>query len=309
MNCDVWTSRSSLRRPRSLLAAAALLLSIVSLSSLVPPALAQTIQPVTVEGRIIWTNEDTQTVKQVPEIRPAKEPAGRSTASSQQLFYWDKSDGYWKPVSPVSPSAMRSAQAIAGAVSSYIESRPRLGADAKPIHGEPASQDPNYTQAAGDRSVSSGQIDRYINEAAARHHVDPNLVRALVKVESNFNPRAVSRKGAMGLMQLMPATARKYELHNPFDAAQNVDAGVRHLKGLLDSYRGDVPLTLAAYNAGEGAVERSGGIPPYTETRNYVRRITSLMATTSGPLPAVSIAVPVELRRDERGHLVISNTD
>ena len=101
-------------------------------------------------------------------------------------------------------------------------------------------------------------------------------MRAVVKVESNFNPNAVSRKGAMGLMQLMPATARQLKVKNPFDPEQNVDAGVRHLKQLLENYGGDVKLTLAAYNAGAGAVARSAGVPHFAETQNYVRRITNL---------------------------------
>jgi len=109
-------------------------------------------------------------------------------------------------------------------------------------------------------------------------------------------------------MQLMPATARMYDVRNPYDPAQNVDAGVRHLKGLLENFNGDVPLTLAAYNAGQGAVERSGGIPPYTETRNYVKRITNLMAGDSA-MHVTSASLPIEVRRDDRGRLVISNTD
>jgi len=96
-------------------------------------------------------------------------------------------------------------------------------------------------------------------------------------VESNYEARAVSPKGAMGLMQLMPATARQYSLEDPFDPAQNLDAGLRHLRGLLDRYgKGKESLALAAYNAGEGAVTRYRGIPPYRETQNYVRRILSL---------------------------------
>jgi membrane-bound lytic murein transglycosylase MltF len=109
----------------------------------------------------------------------------------------------------------------------------------------------------------------------------------------------------------MPATASLYDVRNPFDAAQNVEAGVRHLKGLLENFGGNVSLSLAAYNAGQGAVERSRGIPPYTETRNYVKRITSLMG--SAPDQAVStLAVPVpiiQVNRDSRGRLVITNTD
>ncbi|MBV8207611.1 MAG: lytic transglycosylase domain-containing protein, partial [Acidobacteria bacterium] len=115
-----------------------------------------------------------------------------------------------------------------------------------------------------------------------RHSVDANLVRAVIKVESNFNPNAVSRKGAMGLMQLMPATARELNVSDPFDPEQNLEAGVRHLKSLLETNSGDVPRTLAAYNAGQGAVARSGGIPPYAETRNYVRQITHLYGSGSG---------------------------
>ena len=132
------------------------------------------------------------------------------------------------------------------------------------------------------RSFTQAEIDAAVERAAGRHNVDPNLVRALIKVESNFNPNAVSSKGAMGLMQLMPQTARELHLTNPFDPEENVDAGVRHLKKLMESFGGDVRLSLAAYNAGAGAVVRSAGIPHYTETRNYVKRITQLYNGGSG---------------------------
>jgi soluble lytic murein transglycosylase-like protein len=106
------------------------------------------------------------------------------------------------------------------------------------------------------------------------HGVDPNLVRALIQVESNYRPKAKSARGAMGLMQLMPSTAREYNVRNPYDPKSNVAAGVKHLKSLID--RWGVELALAAYNAGEGAVKKFNGIPPYRETRTYVSRILSL---------------------------------
>jgi soluble lytic murein transglycosylase-like protein len=115
--------------------------------------------------------------------------------------------------------------------------------------------------------------DREIAAAAERWKVDPALVRAVIHAESAFRPDAISRKGAQGLMQLMPGTADLYGVNDPFDAAQNIDAGVQHLAGLLARYNGDVTLAAAAYNAGEGAVKRWGGIPPYEETKVYVQRV------------------------------------
>jgi len=160
--------------------------------------------------------------------------------------------------------------------------------------------------------VSPQDVDAAIEQAAARHNVDPNLVRSVIKVESNFNPNAVSRKGAMGLMQLMPSTARSLHVSNPFDPQQNVDAGVRHLKKLLESYGGNIRLSLAAYNAGAGAVARSAGVPHYSETQNYVRRITEIYYGGSDPGSHVLGNVvhdPVRVQRDARGVLYISNTD
>jgi soluble lytic murein transglycosylase-like protein len=113
-----------------------------------------------------------------------------------------------------------------------------------------------------------------IDKVSAEQGVPVKLVRALIQVESAYHERARSPKGAMGLMQLMPATAKQYALADPYDPASNIEAGIKHLKGLLQ--RLPVALALAAYNAGEGAVERFNGIPPYRETRNYVSRILSL---------------------------------
>jgi hypothetical protein len=116
-------------------------------------------------------------------------------------------------------------------------------------------------------------IVEHIRDTAERYGVSEHLVAAIIAVESEFYPRAVSRKGARGLMQLMPATASIYNVRDPFDPRENIDGGVRHLKRLMHRYDNNLPLVLAAYNAGEQAVKRHGGIPPYPETRRYVRRV------------------------------------
>ena len=128
---------------------------------------------------------------------------------------------------------------------------------------------------AADREQADGPFGPLIAAAAARHGVSPRLLQAVIQVESNFEHRARSRKGAMGLMQLMPPTVRQYAVANPYDPAANIEAGARHLRMLLDRF--DLSLALAAYNAGEGAVRRFGGMPPYPETRDYVRRILHLV--------------------------------
>jgi len=115
-----------------------------------------------------------------------------------------------------------------------------------------------------------------INTACGRHGVDPALVHALVKVESDFNPYALSRKGAMGLMQLMPQTALVMNVGNSFNPNDNIDGGVKYLRYLIDRYEGNLPLALAAYNSGETAVKKWGTIPPYPETQNYVQRIMKI---------------------------------
>jgi soluble lytic murein transglycosylase-like protein len=146
-----------------------------------------------------------------------------------------------------------------------------------------------------------------VQQAAVKNAVDPNLVRAIIQVESNFNPHAVSRKGAIGLMQLMPRTARSLNVSNPYDPAQNVDAGVRHFKELLDSYHGNLELSLAAYNAGAGAVHRSRGVPKYPETRNYVKKITGIYGSNTARL--FTVGQPLEFKRDADGHLSVSNLE
>jgi len=231
--------------------------------------------------------------------------AKRSVSRTQQnsLVYWSTTARRWKPV----PSAnIRAARSAAAEVNQY------LGHDSNVASN---SQTPESSLVRG-KPFTEQEINAAIDQAAARHNVDPSLVRAVIKVESNFNPNAVSRKGAMGLMQLMPQTARQLKVTNPFDPGQNVDAGVRHLKQLMESYGGDVKLTLAAYNAGQGAVSRSNGIPRFAETRKYVNRITALYYGGTVPdshftaLTMDSVShEPVRVQRDAKGVLYISNTD
>jgi len=230
-------------------------------------------------GRKIYVNDSGPAV--------AAKPASIVGLRRSGLAYWSPTAHQWKSVPSAKIGAARSAAAEVSSteqVSSFVRGKP-------------------FTQQ---------EIDAAIDLAASRHNVDPSLVRAVIKVESNFNPNAVSRKGAMGLMQLMPQTARQLNVVNPFDPEQNIDAGVRHLKRLMESYGGDVKLGLAAYNAGAGAVSRSAGVPRFRETRNYVKRITELYysGTASGyRILSSPVHEPVLVQRDDRGVLHFSNTD
>jgi soluble lytic murein transglycosylase-like protein len=141
---------------------------------------------------------------------------------------------------------------------------------------------PHDRTASGDRYdfqllAKATQYDSIIEQAAVSAALEPNLLRAVIVVESGFNSRAVSKRGAVGLMQLMPATASRYGVSNRYDARQNVHGGARYLKFLIDHFGHDVRLALAAYNAGEDAVERNGGqIPPFSETMAYVPRVLKI---------------------------------
>jgi soluble lytic murein transglycosylase-like protein len=129
---------------------------------------------------------------------------------------------------------------------------------------------------------STNSFEDLIRSASDRHSVDADLIRAVIKVESDFDSSARSNKGAMGLMQLMPETARLHNVVDVYNPSSNIDGGVRHLKLLLGRYQGDLELSLAAYNAGIKAVEKHGGIPPFAETREYVRRVLSYYQSYRG---------------------------
>ena len=125
-------------------------------------------------------------------------------------------------------------------------------------------------KAEGHAQNSSVLFSATVERIAAEQAIPPELIHSVIKAESNYNPFAVSPKGALGMMQLVPETARRFGVSNTFDVVENIQGGARYLKYLLDLYKGNYPLTLAAYNAGEAAVARHGGVPPYPETRNYV---------------------------------------
>lgn len=154
-----------------------------------------------------------------------------------------------------------------------------------------------------------GKIEEMIREVSARYSVDPALIRAVIQTESNWNSAAVSRKGALGLMQLVPSTARQMGVNNAFDPKQNLDGGVRYLQTMLQRYNGDLDQALAAYNAGPGAVDRAGGVPRFRETREYVQKITSsYFRSGSGRLPnALSTRHPIYRTVEADGRVVFTN--
>src|SRR6516225_10083187 len=154
-----------------------------------------------------------------------------------------------------------------------------------------------YDLASGNRDfthrslLSSGrnpELASLIRKAAERHQVDADLIHAIVHVESGYDSRAISPKGALGLMQLVPATARRFGVEDPFDPSQNIEGGTSYLKYLLGLFNGNLALSLAAYNAGENSVLREGGVPPFPETQEYVRRVRSIYQPSQALEPSES---------------------
>lgn len=158
------------------------------------------------------------------------------------------------------------------------------------------------------------QLWPMVREIAAFHGLDPNLVDLVIRMESGYNTRAVSHKGAQGLMQLMPGTAAMYGVSDVFDPRENIQAGVRYLRDMLQRYNSNLTLALAAYNAGPGAVDRHGGVPPFRETRNYVDSIMSAyqggntVALGGGFGTASRLGPPPQAFTDADGRTVITNT-
>ena len=167
---------------------------------------------------------------------------------------------------------------------------------------------------ANNASLPTPEINEAVDQTASRLQIDPQLVHAIIRVESEYHPRAVSRKGAMGLMQLAPETAQRLGVQNPFNIKQNIEGGSSYLKHLLNVFGGDIPLSLAAYNAGESAVQRFGGIPSFAETRDYVRKVTGIYESGSPPSgtnatgnkPQASVIIRYV---DERGVVHYSNVE
>jgi hypothetical protein len=156
---------------------------------------------------------------------------------------------------------------------------------------------PNVSDASPRREPAAppSGIDEAVRRIAAEHSLSPQLIHSVIKVESNYNTHAISSKGALGLMQLIPATARRFGVGNAFNPVENIQGGARYLRYLLDLYNGDYPLALAAYNAGEGAVARYGGVPPFAETQNYVilvRRQLELARKAAADKTAAAPAPP-----------------
>lgn len=143
------------------------------------------------------------------------------------------------------------------------------------------SHHPTHQKSQIREIYSNTQVNQWVKHASVKYGISEKLIHSIIKIESNYNPQAVSRKGAQGLMQIMPDTAKYLGLQNPFDPASNIDAGVRYFRKLLDQFNGDTTLALAAYNAGPTNVEKYKGIPPFTETQDYVKKINNYYSRLS----------------------------
>jgi len=252
---------------------AAAILAAVSCLTLAAPSRAQITTYTDGGGKLVFVNTDSHAKRSGSTIS--------SPAPSQDAVEAPKESSRWPALPP--PSMPQGVVAVDGA-----------SPEATPV--EPPKID--------------DRLERIIREAAERNKVDPALVKAVISTESGWNPRAVSNRGAVGLMQLEPSTAQRFGVNNSFDPVQNVEGGTRYLRSLLDRYNGDLTKSLAAYNAGERTVDVNGGVPAIPETQRYVRKVTDkYFQPGSGRNPDLwrPPKSPVRREVDSNGRVVFTN--
>ena len=266
--------------PTRALIFAAILLTILGLSA--PPAHAQIAFYTDSDGRKVFINANAP---------PApKHSAARSRSRAVVAPSVAESTTSAEPAdasTPASPSVLGDSTAVA----MNETSTPDFSTSDQPPSTKPS-------------------LDQMVNEVATRHNVDPQLVRAVIGAESNWDPHAVSRTGAQGLMQLEPSTARQLGVNKAFDPQQNLEGGVTYLRMLLERYGGDLDKALAAYNAGPGAVDRAGGVPHIAETENYVQRVTASYnhpGSDRSPRGPMEVSHPIYQSTDGTGRIVFTN--
>jgi soluble lytic murein transglycosylase-like protein len=240
--------------------------------------------------------------------RPARAQIAFYTDSDGRRIYINGND----PSAPKTPAKRPAATSNAAATpaaapaGSAATSSPSGNTTDTSATDQPATA----PDASNDSTPAKPTLDQMVHDVATKYNVDPELIRAVIGTESNWNPHAVSRTGAQGLMQLVPSTARDLGVRNAFDPQQNLDGGVRYLRMLLERYNGDLDKALAAYNAGPGAVDRAGGVPHIAETQNYVQHVTAAYNhpdSVRSPRGVVEASHPIYRSVDDSGRVVFTN--
>jgi soluble lytic murein transglycosylase-like protein len=298
---------------------AVLLAALAGLAWATPSAAGTLYRCIGSRGEVAFTSSragyrDCRTIRTPEPDPPPKAPASPpAAAAAAPKVEFRSAPGEATPSDPAAGSAAKPDRVTRGAVYKYVKdgithytNRRPAGVNARVVF--------TYIENCFACSATPGldfhavalNLTDYADEvlaAAARHGLDPAFVRAIIHAESAFNPNALSRVGAQGLMQLMPATAERFGVEDPFAPAQNIEGGTRYLAWLLNRFDGDTRLAAAGYNAGEGAVDRFGGVPPYDETQRFVERVGILhqrygasLATAGGAAPAAAGAASAAAR-------------